>query len=122
MTSPPCRISIPPSCASAAGAATREAEFTEFVQAASGSLLRAALVLLERALPKHKKYLPSATGVGLGMLLPFYQSLAMFLGALVGAVLVLRVHIAYPLVIALVILAVVAVTAVASATHPHTAS
>jgi uncharacterized membrane protein YoaK (UPF0700 family) len=47
---------------------------------------------------------------------------AMFLGALVGAVLVLRVHIVYPLVIALVILAVVAVTAVASATHPHTAS
>jgi uncharacterized membrane protein YoaK (UPF0700 family) len=47
---------------------------------------------------------------------------AMFLGALVGAVLVLRVHIVYPLVIALVILVVVAVTAVASATHPHTAS
>jgi uncharacterized membrane protein YoaK (UPF0700 family) len=47
---------------------------------------------------------------------------AMFLGALVGAVLVLRVHIVYPLVIALVILAVVAVTAVASATHPHPAS
>ena len=47
---------------------------------------------------------------------------AMFLGALVGAVLVRHVHIVYPLVIALVILAVVAVTAVASATHPHTAS
>jgi uncharacterized membrane protein YoaK (UPF0700 family) len=47
---------------------------------------------------------------------------AMFVGALVGAVLVLRVHIVYPLVIALVILAVVAVTAVASATHPHTVS
>jgi uncharacterized membrane protein YoaK (UPF0700 family) len=47
---------------------------------------------------------------------------AMFLGALVGAVLVLRVHIVYPLVIALVILAVVAVTAIASATHPHPAS
>ena len=46
---------------------------------------------------------------------------AMFVGALVGAVLVLHVHIVYPLVIALVILAVVAVIAVASATHPHPA-
>ena len=36
---------------------------------------------------------------------------AMFLGALVGALLVLRVHIVYPLVIALVILVVVAITA-----------
>ncbi len=43
---------------------------------------------------------------------------AMFLGALVGAVLVLHVHIVYPLVIALVILAVVAVTAVAWARNP----
>jgi uncharacterized membrane protein YoaK (UPF0700 family) len=47
---------------------------------------------------------------------------AMFVGALVGAVLVLRVHIVYPLVIALVILAVVAVTAVVSAASPRTAS
>jgi uncharacterized membrane protein YoaK (UPF0700 family) len=46
---------------------------------------------------------------------------AMFAGALVGAVLVLHVHIVYPLVIALVILAGVAVIAVASATHPHPA-
>jgi uncharacterized membrane protein YoaK (UPF0700 family) len=47
---------------------------------------------------------------------------AMFVGALVGAVLVLRVHIVYPLVIALVVLVVVAVTAVALAARPRTAS
>jgi uncharacterized membrane protein YoaK (UPF0700 family) len=40
---------------------------------------------------------------------------AMFLGALAGALLVLHVHIVYPLVIALIILAAVAVTAVARA-------
>jgi uncharacterized membrane protein YoaK (UPF0700 family) len=45
---------------------------------------------------------------------------AMFLGALVGALLVLRVHIVYPLVIALVILVAVAITAVADARNPRT--
>ena len=45
---------------------------------------------------------------------------AMFVGALVGAVFVLHVHIVYPLVIALVILAVVAVAAVASARNSRT--
>jgi uncharacterized membrane protein YoaK (UPF0700 family) len=46
--------------------------------------------------------------------------IAMFLGALVGAVLVLRVQIVYPLVIALVILAAVAVIALARASNPRT--
>jgi uncharacterized membrane protein YoaK (UPF0700 family) len=45
---------------------------------------------------------------------------AMFLGALAGAVLVLHVHIVYPLVIALVILAAVAVTGVARARNART--
>ncbi len=45
---------------------------------------------------------------------------AMFLGALAGALLVLRVHIVYPLVIALVILVVVAITALAHARNPRT--
>ena len=45
---------------------------------------------------------------------------AMFLGALAGALLVLRVHIVYPLVIALIILAAVAVLAVAWARNPRT--
>jgi uncharacterized membrane protein YoaK (UPF0700 family) len=47
---------------------------------------------------------------------------AMFAGALAGALLVLRVHIVYPLVIALVILAVVAVIAVAQAGNPRTSA
>ena len=45
---------------------------------------------------------------------------AMFVGALSGALLVLHVHIVYPLVIALVILAVVAIAAVAWARNTRT--
>jgi uncharacterized membrane protein YoaK (UPF0700 family) len=45
---------------------------------------------------------------------------AMFAGALAGALLVLRVHIVYPLVIALVILAAAALAAVARARSPRT--
>jgi uncharacterized membrane protein YoaK (UPF0700 family) len=45
---------------------------------------------------------------------------AMFAGALAGALLVLRVHIVYPLVIALIILAAVAVLAVTWARKPRT--
>jgi uncharacterized membrane protein YoaK (UPF0700 family) len=45
---------------------------------------------------------------------------AMFLGALTGALLVLHVHIVYPLVIALVILAAVAIIAMAWARNPRT--
>jgi hypothetical protein len=44
----------------------------------------------------------------------------MFLGALAGALLVLHVHIVYPLVIALVILAAVAIIAVAWARNSRT--
>jgi uncharacterized membrane protein YoaK (UPF0700 family) len=47
---------------------------------------------------------------------------AMFVGALAGALLVLHVHIVYPLVIALIILAVVAVVAVAQASRPRTST
>jgi uncharacterized oligopeptide transporter (OPT) family protein len=51
-----------------------------------GLVAGVVLVLLERALPKYKKWLPSATGVGLGLILPFYQGLSMFLGAAVAAI------------------------------------
>jgi uncharacterized membrane protein YoaK (UPF0700 family) len=47
---------------------------------------------------------------------------AMFVGALAGALLVLHVHIVYPLVIALVILAAVALIAVARASNPRTST
>jgi uncharacterized oligopeptide transporter (OPT) family protein len=46
-----------------------------------GLVVGAVLAALELALPKHKKYVPSATGIGLGLLLPFTGPLAMFSGA-----------------------------------------
>ena len=46
-----------------------------------------ALALAEIFAPKqYKKYLPSPTGLGLGMVLPFFYPLAMFAGALFGTI------------------------------------
>ena len=45
-----------------------------------------ALTLLERALPKYKKYLPSAMGIGLGMILPYNICISMCLGAIIAAI------------------------------------
>lgn len=52
-----------------------------------GVVVGAALVLLDKAMAKSKyrSYMPSATGLGLGMILPFYQPLSMFLGAALAA-------------------------------------
>lgn len=48
-----------------------------------GGLLGVILPLLERFLPDSaKKILPSATGLGLAMVIPFFNSLGMFIGAL----------------------------------------
>jgi len=49
---------------------------------ATGTLI----VLMEKFLPAYKKWLPSATGIGLGMVLPFYYPLAMLLGAVIAEV------------------------------------
>lgn len=49
-----------------------------------GVVLGAALALAEWAAPKSRKFLPSATGLGLGLLLPFFSSFSMLLGALIG--------------------------------------
>ncbi len=46
-----------------------------------GVALGVSLTLLERALPKYKRWLPSPSGIGLGFILPFYYPFAMFLGA-----------------------------------------
>ena len=49
----------------------------------AGLAVGAVLVTLERVVPKqHRKWVPSATGLGLGFILPFYYPLAMFIGAL----------------------------------------
>ncbi len=50
-----------------------------------GLAIGVVLALIEALAPKDKKkWLPSASGLGLGLLLPFYNPLAMFLGALVA--------------------------------------
>lgn len=43
-----------------------------------------AVTLLENFVPKSRKFLPSPTGLGLGLVLPFGNSLSIFIGALVG--------------------------------------
>jgi OPT family oligopeptide transporter len=51
----------------------------------AGLVLGTVLALLERFAPDRlRRFAPSATGLGLGMILPFYYPLAMFLGALVA--------------------------------------
>ncbi len=48
-----------------------------------GLAIGAALVLIERLAPKqHRKWIPSATGLGLGFILSFKYPLSMFVGAL----------------------------------------
>jgi len=52
-----------------------------------GLLIGAALAILELTVPRpYKKWVPSATGIGLGMVLPFFYPLAMFLGAMFGEI------------------------------------
>ena len=46
-----------------------------------GLIIGAVLMILEKMFPKKKTWVPSATGIGLGFILPFYYPLAMFLGA-----------------------------------------
>ncbi|CAN5701255.1 OPT family oligopeptide transporter [soil metagenome] len=50
-----------------------------------GVAIGVSLALIEMAFPKVKTWLPSATGLGLGFVLPFYYPLAMFIGALIAA-------------------------------------
>lgn len=52
-----------------------------------GLAIGALLVLLEKFVPKqNRKWIPSATGLGLGFILPFYYPLSMFFGALIAHV------------------------------------
>jgi uncharacterized oligopeptide transporter (OPT) family protein len=46
-----------------------------------GGLLGIALVLLERYLPRWKKFIPSPVGFGLAFTMPAYNTIAMFIGA-----------------------------------------
>ena len=48
-----------------------------------GLAVGAVLVIMETFAPKNvKKWLPSATGIGLGLILPFQYPLSMFVGAM----------------------------------------
>lgn len=51
----------------------------------AGLITGAVLVLIDRALPRYRRWLPSATGIGLGLIFPFYQPLQMFIGAALAA-------------------------------------
>jgi uncharacterized oligopeptide transporter (OPT) family protein len=53
---------------------------------AIGLLVGTVWALVEWALPKHKKYLPSPTGFGLGLLLTFFTSISFVIGALAAAI------------------------------------
>ena len=46
-----------------------------------GAVLGIILVLLEKALPKYKKYIPSPTGFGLAFTTPGFNTISMFIGA-----------------------------------------
>lgn len=53
----------------------------------TGLVVGAILALLEATVPKkHKKYVPSPTGLGLGMILPFFSPFAMFVGAVLAEI------------------------------------
>ncbi|MDP2867025.1 MAG: OPT/YSL family transporter, partial [Elusimicrobiota bacterium] len=52
-----------------------------------GGLVGIVIPLLELALPKRRKYIPSAMGLGLAMIIPFYNSLSMFIGGFIALVL-----------------------------------
>jgi OPT family oligopeptide transporter len=53
----------------------------------AGAVLGIALVLTEKAFPKAKPYIPSATGLGLAFTTPAYNTISMFVGALIALVL-----------------------------------
>lgn len=52
-----------------------------------GGVIGIVIPLIELALPKHRKYIPSAMGLGLSMIIPFYNSLSMFIGGLLALLL-----------------------------------
>lgn len=59
-----------------------EARYIMLIAAAIGILL----ALLERFMPKIRPYLPSAMGLGLSWVMPFSNSLAFFIGAVIATV------------------------------------
>ena len=52
-----------------------------------GGLIGIIIPLLELMFPKKKKYIPSAMGLGLAMVIPFFNSLSMLIGASIATLL-----------------------------------
>ncbi len=52
-----------------------------------GGLIGIIIPVIEIIFPKRKKYIPSAMGLGLSMVIPFYNSLSMFIGAFIALML-----------------------------------
>lgn len=52
-----------------------------------GGLIGIILPVLEVLFPKRKAWIPSAMGVGLAMVIPFFNSLSMFIGAVIALIL-----------------------------------
>ncbi len=52
-----------------------------------GGVIGIVLPLLERAFPKYQSYIPSAMGIGLAFVIPAFNSMSMFAGALLAFVL-----------------------------------
>lgn len=51
-----------------------------------GGLIGIIIPILDMVFPKHRKYIPSAMGLGLAMVIPFWNSLSMFLGGLIALI------------------------------------
>lgn len=51
-----------------------------------GGLIGIIIPLLELIFPRHRKYIPSAMGLGLSMVIPFWNSLSMFIGGLIALI------------------------------------
>ncbi|MEM9490671.1 MAG: OPT/YSL family transporter, partial [Myxococcota bacterium] len=49
-----------------------------------GLALGVIMVLLEKVMPRARQWLPSATGIGLGLILPFQYPLSMLIGAVIA--------------------------------------
>jgi putative OPT family oligopeptide transporter len=52
-----------------------------------GAIVGLIIPSLELAFPKYRKYIPSAMGIGLAMVIPFYNSLSMFIGGFIAMLL-----------------------------------
>ncbi|HNW45695.1 MAG TPA: OPT/YSL family transporter, partial [Elusimicrobiales bacterium] len=52
-----------------------------------GGLVGIIIPALELLFPKHRKYIPSAMGLGLSMVIPFWNSFSMFIGGLIALIL-----------------------------------